>query len=92
MRLNCQFEYLREGEDTNYDKQPKAIIFKPQGVKHVNYDAYGNVPEYLLPCLAKVLTISVVDLKQVRACVWLILEITGHFSVISVVVVLLLVH
>lgn len=69
LRLNCTFEYLRTGEDTNYDPQPKAVIYKPPGAKRLKANEYGEVPRYDLPCVATMICISCVDLKNAHTFV-----------------------
>ncbi len=66
MRINCVFEYFRKGENTNYDPQPEAVVYVPPRAKKMEVDAYGEVPKYNLPAIAKVISISVVDLKSVH--------------------------
>ncbi len=63
LRINASFEYLREGENTNYDPQPEPVQYKPAGAKKLKMDKYGEVPTYDLPCIAKVMSITAVDLK-----------------------------
>ena len=65
IRLNCVFEYLRKGENTNYDPQPEPVVYIPPRAKKLEVDQYGDVPKYELPCIAKIISISVVDLKGV---------------------------
>jgi len=66
LRLNCVFEYYRKGENTNYDPQPEPVVYIPPRAKKMVLDQYGDVPKYDLPCVAKIISISLVDLKSVH--------------------------
>jgi len=66
LRLNCVFEYYRKGENTNYDPQPEPVVYIPPRAKKMELDQYGEVPKYDLPCIAKIISISLVDLKSVH--------------------------
>jgi hypothetical protein len=63
IRVNCVFEYYRKGENTNYDPQPEPVVYIPPRAKKMDLDAYGDVPKYELPSIAKIISVSVVDLK-----------------------------
>ncbi len=66
LRLNCVFEYFRKGENTNYDPQPEPVVYIPPRAKKLEIDSYGDVPKYELPCIAKIISVSLVDLKSVH--------------------------